>query len=874
MKKISKIISIILSVVMIFSIVSISTYANESMAVSNEKGIARITATPITIIENYDGYEIIDDNGDTFFYYYTNFMCNDVDYIIEYKDGSTENLRYWEVENEMGLSFEFSIDQYSSPLKLGVNEIPFSFGDFEGVVELSIVENPVVSIDIEDISIIEGTSGNYNDVYDEYRNVISKYYNYTYSDTKFILTLTDGSIVESSEYGTVQLYGVTYSLNITDDQSDTNPWGVGEHAVKGSIVGVEDDFTVTITESPIESVVLEDFVLFEGIDNYYGQYSVNSKLSEVIFKDGTKAEILNDSAIIYNGEYYCVNDNSWEMQYEQPWTVGGTYKVTATLLGCTTTFNVTIAENPIKELQLIKMPDKTEYIQGDSINLKGAVIRINYTDNTFEDIEIDYDYTSGHIRYFYSEKIDRLSYIELYDAYELGQQNALLILLGKTCNIPVVVQKNLMKSISIREDADKSLIVTVNNLDNTSYEMTLLDISFCWPNDDGTLHVDFFTDKGTFGATVFSDEGSFAIGIENAFFEGTIKSNVLSSSEWFETVKAAYDYSWGMACHYDMNLLKTEHYRGEITADNIDDIVSFAAYHMIGDENGDWWLSPDGEDYLVYSGKEVKEATNGVLGIENVDLALSQNYDSENDMYKTTKFPRKGSAPSKCCPSKISYSDGVWYIESIHYFEKETVVYLRLNDKQQILEYDINEKHICEKDANEGVVIEPENEDVLPEGTEINVTIVETTEDSITFDITLENNGTEVQPNGNVTVKIPVPADMDTNGLSVYRAEEDGTYTNMNAVYEDGYMVFTTDHFSIYVMTVEELTAPSEPECSHADNDDDGYCDDCGELLDPTVECECNCHKTGIAKFFFNFILFFQRLFGANKECACGVAHY
>ena len=90
-----------------------------------------------------------------------------------------------------------------------------------------------------------------------------------------------------------------------------------------------------------------------------------------------------------------------------------------------------------------------------------------------------------------------------------------------------------------------------------------------------------------------------------------------------------------------------------------------------------------------------------------------------------------------------------------------------------------------------------------------NVTIVEKTEDSITFDISLENNGAEVQPNGQVTVKIPVPADMDTNGLSVYRAEEDGTYTNMNAVYENGYMVFTTDHFSIYVMTYEA------PECLH-----------------------------------------------------------
>lgn len=39
-------------------------------------------------------------------------------------------------------------------------------------------------------------------------------------------------------------------------------------------------------------------------------------------------------------------------------------------------------------------------------------------------------------------------------------------------------------------------------------------------------------------------------------------------------------------------------------------------------------------------------------------------------------------------------------------------------------------------------------------------------------------------------------------------------------------------------------------------------------------DCSCNCHKSGIAKFFFNIILFFQRIFGMNQECACGDMHY
>ncbi len=60
----------------------------------------------------------------------------------------------------------------------------------------------------------------------------------------------------------------------------------------------------------------------------------------------------------------------------------------------------------------------------------------------------------------------------------------------------------------------------------------------------------------------------------------------------------------------------------------------------------------------------------------------------------------------------------------------------------------------------------------------------------------------------------------------------------------------------------------------HADNDNDGYCDADNELLDPTIECECNCHNDGISGFFWRLINVFNMLFGLNKTCECGVSHY
>ena len=82
-------------------------------------------------------------------------------------------------------------------------------------------------------------------------------------------------------------------------------------------------------------------------------------------------------------------------------------------------------------------------------------------------------------------------------------------------------------------------------------------------------------------------------------------------------------------------------------------------------------------------------------------------------------------------------------------------------------------------------------------------------------------------------------------------------------------------------VTVAQKTVAAK---GHKDANGDYKCDyGCGyeyekpadpKPSDPTENCGCNCHKGGIAGFFFKIILFFQKLFKTNKVCACGVAHY
>ena len=81
-----------------------------------------------------------------------------------------------------------------------------------------------------------------------------------------------------------------------------------------------------------------------------------------------------------------------------------------------------------------------------------------------------------------------------------------------------------------------------------------------------------------------------------------------------------------------------------------------------------------------------------------------------------------------------------------------------------------------------------------------------------TYNISLLKDGAETQPNGMVTVYIPIPEDLKvlayasmvagnvTGKVSIYRMEEDGSLTEMDVRIEDGCFVFTTDHFSLYTI--------------------------------------------------------------------------
>ena len=127
------------------------------------------------------------------------------------------------------------------------------------------------------------------------------------------------------------------------------------------------------------------------------------------------------------------------------------------------------------------------------------------------------------------------------------------------------------------------------------------------------------------------------------------------------------------------------------------------------------------------------------------------------------------------------------------------------------------------------------------------------------YDISFEADGNKVQPNGKVTVKLPIPDGYEKGFVFVYYIDDIGGKTLLNSKVVDDYILFETDHFSEYVIVDEssKIEKPSEPETPD----------------EPDVPCACKCHGNFIQRLIFKITNFFQKLFGKNKVCACGVKH-
>lgn len=208
-------------------------------------------------------------------------------------------------------------------------------------------ETPVVSsIEIEDIEIIEGTHGRTDEECGYY---------YSYFSPKFTATLSNGKILRgNNNYITINNESCCLSFDASSQYDE--PWTVGNtYQVTGTLMDVSDTFNVTIVESSVESIEIDDIEIIEGTDgaeiNGTYQYWIICPSYTVTLKSGETLRSDNGSNINIGGEYYWLTVDK-SSQYENPWTAGNTYQVTGKILGVSDTFNVAVKEAPVESVEI------------------------------------------------------------------------------------------------------------------------------------------------------------------------------------------------------------------------------------------------------------------------------------------------------------------------------------------------------------------------------------------------------------------------------------------------------------------------------------------------------------------------------------------
>ncbi|MDE7280355.1 MAG: leucine-rich repeat protein, partial [Ruminiclostridium sp.] len=122
----------------------------------------------------------------------------------------------------------------------------------------------------------------------------------------------------------------------------------------------------------------------------------------------------------------------------------------------------------------------------------------------------------------------------------------------------------------------------------------------------------------------------------------------------------------------------------------------------------------------------------------------------------------------------------------------------------------MNKYNIPFKIIGKEALIDPESYIMIENPNLENLTLeakksADSTDFRMIYNITLKDEaGKEVQPAGEVTVKLPLPEGWKDAAVS--RRESNNALTDMNAVCENGYAVFVTDHFSEYVLALKPDT--------------------------------------------------------------------
>jgi len=291
--------------------------------------VKKLEVQPITVYRDVDAEENGESFGDPFLMYHWN---DRLVLTATYTDDTSYTTQPGDRQVEYrGKLYEISYRQSQSsenlwqPGNTYTEEITVL--GMTAPVSITVKENLIKSIQIDDITMTEDIDGYWETGWDEDAQEDVEYYAYNWAEAvdSLTVTFTDNTVFT----GSLAEFEDTYNLSAArgDTQSAQTPWTVGNTYSCALLVGTHQaPLSVTIAPNPVESVSFEPVILPQTDEEYYWARHLQGT---VTFRDGTKAQF-DPNGFLYQDESHWID---WsDDQGDNPWSAG-THTASAYVMG-------------------------------------------------------------------------------------------------------------------------------------------------------------------------------------------------------------------------------------------------------------------------------------------------------------------------------------------------------------------------------------------------------------------------------------------------------------------------------------------------------------------------------------------------------------
>ena len=418
-----------------------------SAAAIDGDSIEDVKLTFTSAIENLSGeVDISDARGDFFRYAYS---VLGVEIFLE--NGEIITCSPEEVTPLTGLVLCVNDTQsYDNQWLLGENEVNVSLGTYKGGAAVTVIPNSLEKITVPDRTVIINTNGKMKKADDG-----GMWYCYN--------TRYDGDDVEviiggESISGTVEeIFEKTgFGFKFTSNQSAENPWDIGTHRVEYSFMGQSGSYSLTITESPVESVEIEKLTLIENYDGFeaddgtpYFYYCTDKpKTVRVTLKDGSCVTGTCEEISEYFGYDFVIEDIQ---SAKKPLKVGS-YKIKYSFMAFDGEYEAEIIPCPVKSISVKPLNLRFESEGTFYINDEGK--RVFYYESAPDEMTVYF--TDGSSLCGDAEGIERLTGYKVHIddsqdslSWGVGEFESSLKFMGAGADYTVKISASPVKSVNI-----------------------------------------------------------------------------------------------------------------------------------------------------------------------------------------------------------------------------------------------------------------------------------------------------------------------------------------------------------------------------------------------------------------------------------------